>query len=180
MSKIEVHMDKGLVHVYYGNGKGKTSSAIGLAVRSAGASFKVLFARFLKDESSSELSVLRQVKNITLCDCPKELPFYFTMTEEQKANYNKVARDLLNDVTANLGNYDVVIMDEFIDVVALGIFTIKELVDFIKAKPTNVELVITGHSLPEELVEYADYISHIVAQKHPYDNGVVARKGIEF
>jgi len=173
-------MDKGLVHIYYGNGKGKTSSAIGLAVRSAGASFKVLFARFLKDESSSELAVLKEIKNITLCDCPKKLPFYFTMTEQQKASYNKVARDLYNHVMSNYCNYDVVIMDEFIDVFALGIFTIKEMVEFVKAKPANVELVITGHSLPEELVEYADYISHIVAQKHPYDNGVVARKGIEF
>ena len=180
MSKVEVRMDKGLVHIYYGDGKGKTSSAIGLAVRSAGANLKVLFARFLKDESSSELVVLKEIKNIFLCDCPKKLPFYFTMTEQQKAEYNKVAHDLYNYVTSNYDKYDVIVMDEFIDVFALGIFTTKEMVDFIRLKPSSVELVMTGHSLPEELAQYADYVSHIVAQKHPYDNGIVARRGIEF
>ncbi len=173
-------MKKGYVHIYYGDGKGKTSSAIGLAIRSAGAGLKVFITRFLKDADSSELSVLKKTPGITLGDTPVSLPFYFTMTQKQKNEYRLYARKLVERAAVEMESCDVVIMDEFIDAVNLNIIHLDEAVEFIKSRPQKTELVMTGHTVPDELKELADYISFIRAEKHPFTDGVGARKGIEF
>lgn len=173
-------MKKGLVHIYYGDGKGKTSSAIGLSVRAAGAGLKVFITRFLKDSDSSELCVLKKIDGITLGDTPISLPFYFTMTPKQKLEYKAYAHSLLRRAEEEMQRCDVVIMDEFLDAVSLDIISLDEAVKFIKLRPEQTELVMTGHTLIDELAELAHYISHITAEKHPFTDGVAARKGIEF
>ena len=173
-------VEKGFIHVYYGDGKGKTSSAIGLAIRSAGAGLKVYFGRFLKDSNSSELSVLKEISNITLSDIPPKLPFYFTMSQKEKEDYKKYAHQLLKSLIERFSYFDVVILDEFLDAVTLGIFTEEEIEDFLKFKPSNVELVLTGHELISVLKEKADYLSYIKCERHPYFDGISARKGIEY
>lgn len=173
-------MTKGYVHIYYGDGKGKTSSAIGLAIRSAGAGNKVFLTRFLKDANSSELCVLKKISGITLGDAPIKLPFYFSMTPKQKNDYKLYAHKLLDRAKEEMQNYDVVILDEFIDAVNLEIFNLEEAIAFVNAKPDATELVLTGHSVPKELKALADYVSFVKAEKHPFNNGVVARKGIEY
>jgi len=173
-------MQKGLVHIYYGDGKGKTSSAIGLSVRAAGAGLKVFITRFLKDSNSSELCVLKRINGITLGDTPISLPFFFTMTPKQKAEYKVYAYSLLRRASEEMQKCDVVVLDEFLDAVKLEIISIEDAVQFIKSRPEKTELVITGHTLIDKLADLAHYISHISAQKHPFTDGVGARKGIEF
>ena len=173
-------MQKGLIHIYYGDGKGKTSSAIGLSIRAAGAGLKVFITRFLKDAQSSELSVLKKVDGITLGDTPISLPFYFTMNQKQKLEYRTYAQSLLRRAYEEMKRQDVIVLDEFLDAVDLGIISVSEAVEFIKARPQNIELVMTGHTLISELESLAYYVSHIVAEKHPFTEGMAARKGIEF
>jgi len=173
-------MNKGYTHVYYGTGKGKTSAALGLAIRSAGAGLRVYVARFLKDANSSELNILRNINNISLADTPTVLPFYFNMTQKEKEKYKVYAHQLLKTLMCKISDFDVVILDEYLDAVNLEIFSIEDVKIFLDNKPNHVELVLTGHELITYIKDRADYVSFIQEEKHPFNEGIVARKGIEF
>lgn len=173
-------MKKGLVQLYYGNGKGKTTAAVGQAVRAAGRGLKVLFTGFLKTDDSGELTVLRKTPNITVGDFPPVLPFYFMMSDKEKEQYNRYAAAVFADAKKRAEEFDVIVMDEVADAVSLGIIPEATLTDFMKNKPDSLELVLTGHSVSDALCSAADYVSEVKAIKHPFDSGVAARKGIEF
>ena len=173
-------MEKGFVHIYYGDGKGKTSAAIGLIVRAVGAGMKVFLARFLKDDNSCELSVLKTLNGVTLGDCPHELPFWFVMKEEEKQSYRQYATALFKRAQIESSSNDVVVLDEFLDAVELGIVDKQKALDFVASFPKNTELVLTGHSIPDGFEQLAHYVSFVKAQKHPYQEGVLARRGIEY
>ena len=173
-------MKKGLVQAYYGDGKGKTTAVIGLAVRAAGAGFKVFFQQFLKTNDSSELGVLKNVGNIKVGDAPAVLPFYFMMNDKQKEQYNRYAASLLKNAAASASEYDLIVLDEILDCLALGIISEKTLSEFIAARPQGLELALTGHSIGDKLSELCDYVTEVKAIKHPFEKGQAARKGIEF
>jgi len=175
-------MKNGLVHIYYGDGKGKTTAAIGLGVRAAGQGVRVHMAQFLKDTSSGELNSLKHLDNFSLSDAPKELPFYFQMSDIEKKEYKKYAVNIFNEAKfiAKTKKADLVIFDELLDAISLSIISEKDVVLFLTERAKNVEVVLTGREAGKQILELADYVSEMKKKKHPYDEGVGARKGIEF
>lgn len=173
---------RGCIHIYTGDGKGKTSAAVGLAVRFAGHGGKVLFVQFLKDGSSGEIGVLRDVPGITVLPCTKQFGFSFMMSEEQKkeavACYTQYLQEILGK--AVFEEYGLLILDEAVAAYNLQFFNTQSLLDFLRSKPEMLEVVLTGRNPADELVELADYVSEIRKIKHPFDEGLPAREGIEW
>ena len=169
---------KGYVQVYTGNGKGKTTAAIGLAVRAAGANLKVFIGQFVKGMHYSELESLKRFSDlITIKQFGRECFIFHDPTEEDI----KCARDGLQEAKEiiNSGEYQVVILDEINIALYYNLFPIDEVIDIIKNKPENVELILTGRYAPQEIIDIADLVTEMREIKHYYVKGVVAREGIE-
>jgi cob(I)alamin adenosyltransferase len=169
---------KGYIHVYTGNGKGKTTAALGLATRAACAGLKVFFGQFLKGRETSELKISEFFPNFDIVQYGTSEFIVGNPSEEQI----KKAKDGLDDAKKRLasGKYDVVVLDELCVAMHLGLFSKEEIEDLLNVKPENVELVITGRYAPEWLIEKADLVTEMKEVKHYYQKGVVARKGIEY
>lgn len=172
----------GLVHIYCGDGKGKTTSAVGLAVRCAGSGSRVLFYQFMKPETSSERKVLKQIPEVTVLSGYTISKFSFAMTDEEKAEaavgYQKQFADIVQ--LLEKGEYQMVILDEIMSCINCGFLPLEAVLDWLKNRPDGLEVVMTGRDPAPCLVECADYVSEVQKQKHPFDHGVRARKGIEF
>ena len=175
-------MEKGLIHIYCGDGKGKTSAATGLAVRAAGCGKQVLFARFLKNEESGELEILDRIPEIHVIHLERSYGFYRTLTEEEQAEVRQMYEALWQDIVqkAETDVYDVLVMDEFMAAYNYGLIGHDAAFAFLREKPVRLEVVLTGRDPDEDLVELADYVSEIRKVKHPFDRGIPARRGIEF
>ena len=174
----------GLVHAYTGDGKGKTTASVGLCVRAAGRGLRVLFCQFLKGRSSGELASLEKlgVTIMRMQDPEAQVKFTFQMTEEELNESRRQHAELLAraKAAAQAGEYDLVVLDESIVTVSIGLLEESALCDLIAHKSSGTELVMTGRGLPPALAERCDYISEIVMRKHPYEKGVQARRGIEY
>lgn len=140
-------MQKGLIHVYYGDGKGKTTAAIGLGIRACGNDMKVHLVQFLKANDSCELVTLRKIGNFSLGDAPCSLPFWFNMNERQKSDYRRYAAQLFEAAVKKAASLDVLILDEVLDAVNMEVLPEKSLLDFLDNKPEKLEVVLTGHSV---------------------------------
>lgn len=175
-------MKQGLIHIYCGDGKGKTSAATGLAVRAAGCGYSVLFSRFLKTEDSGELNVLDAVSGIEVIHLEKSYGFYRTLSQEEQGEVKDMYRGLWNRIRDQIsgGGYDVLVIDEFMAAYNYGLIPQEDAVRFLKQKPDSLEIVLTGRDPAKELVELADYVSEIRKVRHPFDRGIPARKGIEY
>ena len=173
--------DTGLVHIYCGNGKGKSTAAAGLAIRCVGGGGKVLYYQFLKDGSSGEISILKSVPNIKVIDGYQLAKFSFLMNDEEKAASKKYYTDKFHEITGQVtdGEYQLLIMDEALDAINAGFLDLDDMLTFLKTKPEALEVVLTGRNPKEELCEAADYITDMQKIKHPYDKGIGARKLIE-
>ena len=175
-------MKQGLIHIYCGDGKGKTSAATGLAVRAAGCGRKVLFVRFLKNEESGELKILDEVPEISVVHLERSYGYFNTLSEREKEEvrhmYGKVWSSI-PEMTAG-GTYDILVMDEFMAAYRYGLIPQEEARAFLQEKPESLEVVLTGRDPDEKLVELADYVSEIRKIKHPFDRGIRARRGIEY
>lgn len=171
-----------MIHVYYGDGKGKTTAAVGLAARAAGSNLKVLFVQFLKTEFSGERHTLSHTENVTLTCCPLELKFTFEMDEKEKLQASKLFKGMFDSsvTTALTERYDMVILDEIFDVINCDMISEAEVFEFVTNAPVSMEIVMTGHNPPERFIEIADYVTEFKKIKHPYDRGVTGRIGIEF
>lgn len=171
-----------MIHVYYGDGKGKTTAAVGLAARAAGSNMKVLFVQFLKTEFSGERHTLSHTENITLTFCPLELKFTFEMDEKEKLQAAKVFKGIFDSsvTTALTERYDMVILDEIFDVINNEMISEAEVFEFVANAPVSMEIIMTGHNPPERFIEVADYVTEFKKIKHPYDRGITGRIGIEF
>lgn len=171
-----------MIHVYFGDGKGKTTAAVGLAARAAGSNMKVLFVQFLKTEFSGERHTLSHTENITLTFCPLELKFTFEMDEKEKLQAAKVFKGIFDSsvTTALTDRYDMVILDEIFDVINNEMISEAEVFEFVANAPVSMEIIMTGHNPPERFIEAADYVTEFKKIKHPYDKGITGRIGIEF
>ena len=169
---------KGYLQVYTGNGKGKTTAALGLSLRAAGAGLKVYIAQFLKQGDYSEIKALERFSDAIVLE-------QFGLGQFVKGQPTQAeidaARGGLEKATQRLssGNYDVVILEEANVAAALGLFFVRDLLDTIQQRPDHVELVITGRNAAPEVMEKADLVTEMTAVKHYYDKGVQARVGIE-
>lgn len=172
----------GMIHIYEGDGKGKTTAAVGLSVRFAGTGGKVLFTQFLKRNDSAELCILEQIENICLLRCEKNFGFTFRMTPEEKKEaaeyYNAHLKKVLDEATER--QVGLLVLDEVLDAYNSNMISHEVLVNFLAEKPQDMEVVLTGRSPAEELLELADYVTYMEKRKHPYDKGINARKGIEW
>ena len=173
----------GLVIVYTGNGKGKTTAALGLAIRAVGYEHKVCMLQFIKGswhygemDSSKKLepnfeliAIGKGFVGILDDNSPRE------EHEKYAAEALRICREKINS-----GNYDVVILDEVNYAINLGLIDVQEIIKLIKEKPSNLDLVLTGRDVKEEIVELADLVTEMKEIKHPFKSGIKAKKGIDF
>ncbi|MDD3193547.1 MAG: cob(I)yrinic acid a,c-diamide adenosyltransferase [Oscillospiraceae bacterium] len=168
----------GLIHIYCGDGKGKTTAAVGLCVRATGRGHKCLWTSFLKDYDSGEF-----MGNLpfTLYKGEPVRQFVFTMTEEQKLATANEHTERLKRVfeKAAAENFDLLVLDESVASCNLNLIPVGLLVQLLQEKPDHLEVILTGRDPHPELVALADYISEIQPVKHPYNRGVPSREGIE-
>lgn len=174
-------MNRGLIHIYHGNGKGKTTCGMGLCVRAAGAGKKVLIYQFLKNSQSSERAILKTIPQITLMEGKEDAKFTFNMSEAEKAANKAYYMEKFGEIcrTAVDGDYDVLFLDEVLHVINKDMVDEAAVLDFLKHKPEKLEVIMNGYHPSEALIEIADYVSHIKKEKHPFDEGIPARVGIE-
>lgn len=168
------------MHIYCGDGKGKTTAAVGLSVRFAGSGGRVLFCQFMKNHSSGERASLAMIPNITVYEGYAMPKFSFQMTESEREKAAQAYSWQLADIAKKSPHYGLVVLDEICTCISCGLLSAEEVLSFAENRPPETELVLTGRDPDSRLLALADYVSEIVCQKHPYQKGVAARKGIEF
>ena len=168
-----------MIHVYTGNGKGKTTAALGLALRSLGRGRRVALLQFLKLNETGEMRGLSRFEN---CQVQQFGTSDFITEETAKELDRQLAQEgcsraeeILCDKAA-----DLVILDEINVALHLKLIKLERVIDLIAACPPEIELVLTGRDCPQEIISLADYVSEIKEIKHPYRKGIIAREGIEF
>lgn len=169
---------QGYVQVYTGDGKGKTTAALGLAVRAAGAGLKVFIGQFIKSMTYSEIKALERFEDlITIRQFGRGC---FIRGNPNQADI-KVAGQALKALTDALksGHYDVVIADEANVAFGCHLISEQDLLDLMDARPAQIELVLTGRGAPQAVIDRADLVTEMKAVKHYYESGVTAREGIE-
>lgn len=164
-----------MIHVYVGDGKGKTTASIGLSIRAAGHGYKVLFMQFLKDDKSGEVSLLRLIPGIIVAHCPVNYGFTFQMDVAQRNETIQIYDEMIDQAIESTAF--LIVLDEIIHALNAGMIDRKKLE---KVLNKECEIVLTGSEAPDWLVARADYVSNVHKIKHPYDKGFQAREGIEF
>ncbi|HBG47061.1 MAG TPA: cob(I)yrinic acid a,c-diamide adenosyltransferase [Deltaproteobacteria bacterium] len=175
-------MKEGLVHIYTGEGKGKTTASVGLSVRAAGQGRKVLFVQFFKEESASsgEKDSLRKL-GVDVVRSDVRHPFFTRAKTDLEAVRSSVvgtyeaAKEKLME-----GGYGLAVFDEIMSAINGGWIKIDDVLAFLDKKPDSLEVALTGRGAPVELVQSADYVTEMLKIKHPFDRGVPARRGIEY
>jgi len=178
-SRIEI----GLIHVYTGDGKGKTTAALGQVLRSLGYGLKVYIVQFLKskDDFSGEIDSLSQFSdNVKLVRYHQVHPIFDPdVNLEQLRSSVSEALDEARKAMLS-GGYNIIVLDEINNAVADGFADIASIISFMKSKPDEVELILTGRKAAQEIVDLADYVTEMRCIKHPFEKGISARRGIEF
>lgn len=176
-------MENGLVQVYYGKGKGKTTAAIGLGIRAIGNDYKVIMIQFLKHDATGECRMIKVLEpDFKIFHFEKRRGFTWQLNDEEKQELKSETSNALKFASKvmDTGQCDVLILDELLNSLELGFVSEEEVCQLIDNKSDDVELVLTGRSLPESIAKRADYISCIEDIKHPMDSGIDARRGIEY
>lgn len=171
-------MKRGYIQVYTGNGKGKTTAALGLAVRAAGAGLKIFIGQFLKGMEYSELLSLQRLSdNIEIT----QLGGACFVFGKPSAGDIRMAQDGLGVIKEKIlsAKYDMIIMDEVNVAVSLGLLSAESVIDVLRLKPENMEIIMTGRGAPDKFIELADLVTEMKEIKHYYQSGVQARVGIE-
>ena len=162
-----------LIHILTGNGKGKTTSAVGMAVRALGNDFKVVFVQFLKGTPTGEVKILEGLENVEVIRCNRATSFDYDNIPLLKETHNEM---LLSAIERQA---DMLVLDEVIGAVNYGYLDKNILLNYLK-NHNNTEVVMTGRNAPDDLIALADYVNEINPVKHPYKRGITARKGIEY
>lgn len=175
-------MEKGMIHVYCGEGKGKTTASIGLALRAAGCGMQVIFAQFMKGNDSGEIAAMEQIEKIRVMRNAKNYGFYSRMSEKDKQDITAEHNEMLGQILELMksGRCELVVLDELTYPYAYGLVDKDMVAELINGKPEGVELVITGRNPDELFVNAADYITEMKCVRHPFEKGVGARRGVEF
>ena len=175
-------MEHGLVHLYCGDGKGKTTCAMGLALRALGRGRTVTVAQFLKSADSGERAALSALKGVTLLDVPPQMKFSSAMNQQERrqaaADFSRLLEQAAQAVRSGAGQ--LVILDEVCAAINAGLLPLSGVTAFLDGRPEDTEVVLTGRNPAPALMSRADYVTEMVKITHPYDSGVPARPGIEF
>lgn len=169
-----------MLHIYCGDGKGKTTCSMGLAVRAAGHGRSVVVAQFLKGGNSGERVVLESLPSVNCIPVPETIKFVFAMNEQEKAEARAQMTGAFEQAVAASRNSDLLVLDELCSAISTGMVPLETVLDFLDNCPEQLEVVITGRDPAPELQERADYITEMRKIKHPFDKGVNAREGIEW
>lgn len=176
-------LDEGFVQIYTGNGKGKTTAAIGQGIRAYGNGLKVIMVQFLKSGKTGELNTIDELgENFEIFRFEKRRGFVWTLSEEEKLEVKKevgVAYNFILDIIENC-KCDMLIIDEIMGVLKNEFLSVEDVLKLIEKKPKNMELIMTGRNVPEEIVNKANLVTEMREIKHYYKEGVPARKGVEF
>ncbi|MDO5146233.1 MAG: cob(I)yrinic acid a,c-diamide adenosyltransferase [Eubacteriales bacterium] len=170
---------EGCVHIYCGDGKGKTTCVMGLTVRAAGAGKKVLLHQFLKGNDSSERKIIEGLSNVTVVPGPGMEKFTFRMNEEELQALHEQNDAMLERLFEKAKDYDMLVMDESVYAMSMGLLTEEKVLECLQNRPGHLEVVMSGRNPSETLIEQADYVSEICKRKHPFDRGLSSRVGIE-
>ncbi len=182
-----------MIQIYHGDGKGKTTAAVGLAVRAAGNELPVLFVQFLKDDTSGETAMLQKLGIETL-HAPQMYGFVSWMNEEELAKTRAYFADMLAQVGTWIKKQKkqhdnqqekktvaaVVVLDEVLHAVKYGLLDESTLMEVLSCNQAQIEFILTGRNPSDKLLALADYVTEMKKEKHPYEQGISARKGIEF
>ena len=172
----------GFLHLYCGDGKGKTTAAVGLTVRAAGAGKKVLFVQFMKDGTSAELNMLDALPGVSTAVCRTPYGFYLYMSDKEREaarqDYTALLEQAIRRCAAE--KIDLLVMDEAVSACNTGLISEKQLLEFLENRPEALEVALTGRDPSGKLLALADYVTEMKKVKHPYDHGVTARRGIEY
>ncbi len=169
-----------MLHIYCGDGKGKTTAAMGLAIRAAGHGLRVVIAQFLKGGNSGERAVLEALPNIQCLPVPDEVKFTFAMSEEEKADARQEMTESFHLAVRLAQQADLLILDELNAAVSTGMVPLADVLSFLDNRPPKLEVVITGRDPAQEILDRADYVTEMKKIKHPFDRGEQAREGIEY
>lgn len=196
-----------MIQIYSGDGKGKTTAAVGISIRAAAHDIPVIFAQFLKDDSSGEIKLLKELNGVEIMHSPTFFGFVRSMTEEQKkeltTSYSYFMKHIFEEIdkyanSNSITEADVenskldeavepveemkalVVLDEILHAINYNFVDEKLLISFMSKHKASVEFILTGRNPSEELIEIADYYTEFKKVKHIYEAGVMARKGIEF
>ncbi|MBR3679993.1 MAG: cob(I)yrinic acid a,c-diamide adenosyltransferase [Oscillospiraceae bacterium] len=169
----------GLLHIYCGTGKGKTTAALGLAVRAAGAGMKICFVQLMKGKDTAELDILTRIPNMTVLRCDKHYGFTKHMDAAARTAITNCHNQLLSKVFSE-PSYDMIILDEFNCAYHAGLLHQTAAEQYILRSGCNAEIILTGRNPAPVFLDAADYISEIQCLRHPYKKGIPARKGIEY
>lgn len=175
-------MNKGLIHLYTGDAKGKTTASLGLALRALGHDMKVVLVQFLKGRETGELKSLEKIGNVQIFRYPRDFGFFKSASDEDKAEMTRLNNENLKKAL-NLvgeGSCDLLILDEVCGAYNNQALDRELVDDLIKDKPLQLELVMTGRNAPAHFIDLADYVSEFVKIKHPFDKGIGSRKGVEY
>ncbi len=173
---------QGLVHIYSGEGKGKTTASVGLSVRALAHGFNVVYASFFKRPGSygyNEINMLKK-QGATVFSISEGMPManpQISPREYQLSTQNGLT-EIQQFITEN--DTELLVLDEILIAIVYGYISEEELLGFIQNKPAGMELVLTGRGATELLKEAADYVTNFEKEKHPYDNGIISRVGIEY
>jgi len=172
-------LEKGYIHVYTGNGKGKTTSAIGLGIRASGAGYKVYMLQFMKGRKYSELVTIDKIKNFSYSQHGRDEFVNKKNPEQIDIDLAKEGFDHAKKLVKS-EKYDMIILDEINVAVDFNLIKLKDVLDLVETKPKGLELVLTGRYANKEFVKIADYVTEMLEIKHPYQQGVQARRGCDF
>jgi cob(I)alamin adenosyltransferase len=170
----------GLVHVYTGEGKGKSTSSVGLAVRAIGAGYKVMYRQLFKN-ISSEVGPM-QTLGINYKNYSTQHPYFRKFTpeqfEEEVAKCTAFIRESFEEAAS--AEYDMLLIDELGPALAAKMIKVDDVIELIKNKPKKLELVMTGRGYPQVVLDLCDYVSEIKMVFHPFEKGIQARRGVEY
>lgn len=175
-------MSTGLIHIYTGTGKGKTTSSVGLGVRALSHDLRVCYSYFSKKPSmfgNTEVNSLEKLGAVIMGSESQHPSFNKDVTH---MSHSEVSQENFSNIKKliSVEDFDMLIMDEILISVSQEFIKESELIDFIKSKPSKLELVMTGRGASDNLIDLADYVSYIEMVKHPYQKGIASREGIEF
>ncbi len=172
---------KGLMHIYHGDGKGKTTAAVGLAVRAAGAGMRVSFVQLMKDGTSAELGVLKKIGQIEVYTVKNTYGFTWNMNDDDRIKLrmrnDRAIKAMIKAVKEE--RYQMLVFDEMLSAYQGGFVDKTAVLDLIQLCRDTTELVFTGRNPAKELLDRADYITEMRNERHPYEKGICARAGIE-
>jgi len=169
----------GLIQVYFGNGKGKTTAALGLALRAAGRGKEVLIIQFMKKWDYGELHSIQLIPQITIKTFGTK--DFVHKGKAKEIDYQEAKKAFSEGVqAAKSGQYDMIIFDELNVAIYFELLELQQVLDFLEEKPEEVEIIITGRNAPKEIIEKADLVTEMCEIKHPYQKGIQARIGIEY